>query len=307
VRRPAMKPSAPLARLTSIAIVATLSLYCTFDEAAGDAIESSIAMRQSLEQKIKLLEMLVINSPSAQRINQSANEQAIQKLGAARNALLEAKRMLDEKLLGDAQQLLDDGLRWTTEASRLVIDTNRLDQRNLEQYLQLRQRIESFQLAFKKLAADKGPSVNELLDQTGLRASIDRAEKWVADQDYVKAIAELSTAANLIERALVEARRSETVVYSLSFDSPADEYKYEQERNRSHQKLITLLIQQRHPEPSTVQLINELIEQNSSLTSMAQSLAEKGRYRKAIVTMEEGTGQLIQALRLGGLNLTPTQ
>jgi len=307
VRRSPTKSSAPLTRLASVVVVAALSVYCTPTETAEEAADSGVAIRQSLEQKRKLLEALTIDSPSAHRIDQSVNDQAIQKLGAARNALVEAKRLLDANRLEQAQQLLDDGLRWTTEASRLVIDTNKLNKRNLEQYQQLHQRIESFQLAFKKLVADKGPSVNEFLDQTGLRTLIDRAEKRVADQDYVKAIAELTMAANMIERALVEARRSETVVYSLSFDSPAEEYAYEQERNRSHQELIALLIQQRRPQLSTVRLINELLEQNSGLISMAQSLAGKGRYRKAIATIEEGTEQLIQALRLGGLNLTPTQ
>ncbi len=307
MHRSAMRLSSPLTGIKLIAVTAMLSLFCAFVQATDRSTESSIVSRQSLEQKIKLLEKLAVDSPSAHRIDQSVNDQAIEKLGAARNALSEAKRLLEENLLGQAQQWVDDGLRWTTEASRLVVDTNRLDERNRNQYRQLRQRTESFQLAFKKLVADKGSSVNELLDQANLQVLMKRAEQRAADHDYVEAIGALNMAANMLEHALVEARRAETVVYSLSFDSPADEFKYEQERNRSHQELVALLIQQRQPQPSTVQLINELLEQNSSLITMAQSQAEKGRYRKAIDTMEEGTGQLIQALRLGGLNLAPTQ
>ncbi len=274
---------------------------------ANNAAEPKNTTRQALEQKITLLEKLVVNSPSAHRVDKSANQQAIQKLNDAENALSEAKRLLDEGLLTQAQQSVDNGLRSVAKASQLVIDRGRFDERNLEQYRQLRQRVESFTLAFSKLVDDRGESAQKLLDRAKLQTLVENAEKLSADHNYVGAISALNNAADMVERALVEARRSETVVYSLSFDTPEDEYEYEWERNRSHQELVNLLIQQRQPEPSTVRLINELLEQNSSLISMAQSLAEKGRYNKAIRTMEEGTGQLIQALRLGGLNLVPTQ
>lgn len=117
----------------------------------------------------------------------------------------------------------------------------------------------------------------------------------------------LSEASSILEQALIDARHSQTIVYSLSFDTPKQEYEYELKRNDSHQELVKVLIGQLNPEPATMQLVNQLVEQNRKFRADARSNYESGQIYKAIEMMEKGTGRLIQALRLGGLNLLPSQ
>lgn len=95
-----------------------------------------------------------------------------------------------------------------------------------------------------------------------------------------------------------EARRNQSIVYRLDFDTPADEYAYELERNKSYEILLDIAVAQKE-NPDTVlrSFIRKLVIQSQELREKAKGQAANGDHVKAIGTLEEATRHLVRALR----------
>jgi hypothetical protein len=157
-------------------------------------------------------------------------------------------------------------------------------------------------VAQQRITQEKG-NTSVAVEATGRVAAL------IADAERQAAAGRLDEARPLVERAYLIARvsieslrRGDTLVRSLKFNSPREEYDYEIDRNDTHRMLIRVLLADRKDTSAQLQsLMQPLVERAASLRSEAEAMAARGDLAAAIRGLEDATRELVRAIRAGGL------
>ena len=249
-----------------------------------------------LDNKLRLLDTLLHRGEAAQRIDQGAATEAKTLLGTARAAFDKARRLRLANALDECEAELGRGLQAFTSATRLAGDPERQRRLVREHYGELTRRVAGFREAFVRIVAER-PVEARLLDLNDVDKLVQRAGNKAARNDYEAANVDAIQAADLLERALTRARHQQTLVYEIKFNSPAEEYAYETERNRGHEALIRLLLGERSLAEAERRSVLAVLEDNALLRARAEALAARGDNAAAIRRLEQATEILTQALR----------
>lgn len=104
------------------------------------------------------------------------------------------------------------------------------------------------------------------------------------------------------KRAIDQLRGGQTLVRTLTFDSPADEYAYEVDRNSTHRMLIDILLKDRiTSDPSLAAPISARVEAAARLRAEAERSAQSSNYISALESIEASTLELVHAIRGAGI------
>ncbi|WP_210398265.1 hypothetical protein [Motiliproteus sediminis] len=112
---------------------------------------------------------------------------------------------------------------------------------------------------------------------------------------------ELDNAMVTIKTAIATLRNRETLIRSLNFDNPADEYHYELDRFETYSMLVNLLLERMKPDPSKRAKMEQLMQQAWDQEGIARLRAEAQDYKAAIGEQERSNKLLLQAIRRGGI------
>ncbi len=250
--------------------------------------------------KLNLLGYILTKSKREKEVLASGNDKAIIILEMARKHYETAKMLLEKGEIDSSNDEIQKSLQNISVSFRMVVDKKRAMELARDQYALLRTRVKSFRELFQQLPAEK---IKGILDSQHLTRLIREAD-YLSENRPKQALVPLLEAADMLERALSEARKNETVVYALEFSSPADEYKYELERNKNYTLLSKMLLSTSPLEnKKKLPLIRMLINKNEQLVIEAEKQFESGAVEKAIILLEKGNKTLIRALRFGGLAL----
>jgi len=258
--------------------------------------------RRLLEQKIKLMETL-INSPAAKgaaygREAESALlvEQGKASLDAARNALAENR-------FDDAAKLLDEALKSASSASRkLSTDGAGLSDSALRKSLaDLGEQVATYRLSIVELTRDAkaGAAAKALLDRIDILSA--EAKQLAAGGRLGEANKKLADAYKLAVEEISRLRAGQEVVLALKFDTPADEYAYEQKRFASSEIMVEMMIGEGRAEGDQRRLVDGFVGEGRRMKTQAESHAQGGRYREAVAAMEKASTQLNRALQSMGV------
>ena len=202
--------------------------------------------------------------------------------------------------LDEAESALDEALRQVTAISRRARAPRALpDARG--RYRQLLVAVRAFQSAFADVVAEKGPAAAGLLDGARVDGLVAAAERAAAEGRDADGVRRLEEAHDLLSRALSEARANETIEHRLVFEDPEQEFRYEQERYRSHELLVRLIVAEREPTAEALARIRTEVARAAALDGRAREMADGGDYVAAIRSQEAAVGHLARALQLGGL------
>ena len=260
------------------------------------------ARKKSVTSKVNLLGRLVQNSPMANRIMQSDNEGAKDLLNEASAEWQVATQELELMNITQAEESVKRGLILMTQASSSVADKVRITNAQKARYQQLRERIFSFTAAFQRIALEKKQKdISWLLDNKKIDALLGQAEQLAMQGSYHEANQHLSFAADSVEIALAQARHKETLLHDLTFESPAEEYEYEKQRNHSYMLLADLIRTKKKIEPNSLQRFHSILKENEILREQADELAGSGDIEAAIKMLEQGTLKLARTLRASGV------
>ncbi len=122
------------------------------------------------------------------------------------------------------------------------------------------------------------------------------AQTMIQQQQLSEAHHKLHLAMDVIKTAIATLRNQETLIRSLNFASPKDEYIYEKERYQGYVKLVDLLIKHK-ANKTTV----ELRQQAKIITSAAAQQAKQQHYQEALETQEQSNNLMVRALRHSGI------
>ena len=254
--------------------------------------------RGVVEQKLKLLESL-LNSPKTAQISASGDAEAAALISQARKGLEEARPALAAGDTTKAGALLDQALKASTAASSRTARAGQDDAQRVRNR-QMLEELNSYSASLTQAVLEKGSAEGT--------AAVQRIDKLVAQAGQMTAAGQHAEAGKLISEALNLAittlsalRSGQTVVLSLKFDTPADEYAYEQKRHQSNEMLIDTLVREGKIDQGRRQLLDRYLEESFKLRSQAEQTAKGGDYPGAIKIMEKANDQLMNAMRASGL------
>lgn len=258
------------------------------------------ALFKRLSSKLQLLEKLLQGSPIVKRVERGGNSQAEALLAMARVSLVQAEEEYYAGQYEAAEAAANQGLNAVTTASRMVVDRRYEEAGDREHYQQLRKRVLSFTEAFQRVVVEKqGQDIAGMLDQQKVGELLLDAEDLAQKGNYAMANKRMTEAADAVEYALSRARDKDTLLHELKFDTPADEYSYEKQRNKSYELLVDILEKER--KGKGLEDVRAAIELNRRRRTEADELVDGGDVAAAIKKLEEGTDILARALRRSGL------
>jgi len=128
-----------------------------------------------------------------------------------------------------------------------------------------------------------------------------RAQQLLASGHPEEAREQLDHAMVAVKTAIATLRNRETLIRSLTFDNPVDEYQYELDRFHTYAMLVNLLLERMQPDPAKRQAMEDLVRQAEARERDARQQAEQTDYPGAIKTQEASNKLLLQAIRRGGI------
>jgi hypothetical protein len=268
--------------------------------AAGAALAQP-AERASLDSRLGAVETLIERSSAARQIEASGVAAASRSRESARAALARARdaaRAGDaaeaDRQLGEARMRMVEAVRLAAP-ERLEADKARAD---------FDARLESARallVAHRRISAEKGADARSAETTAAIERLLDAAERLRGEGRMPQGREQLEQA-YLIAKASVSAMRSgDTLVRSLSFASKEEEYRYEIDRNDTHQMLIRVLLEGRRQAPGVDAMVAERVARARSLRAQAETSSGRGDHAAAIRLLEESTGELVRAIRSAGV------
>ena len=284
-----------------VALLLALGL-CGTSPAQTPGAASPEQMRQLIEQKIKLLEMLV-NSPAAKSAAYGREADSAALVDKSRKSIAAAKQALAQERSDEASRMLDDALKSSSAASRRLSAAGAgLSESAQRQALaDMTEQVVTYRAAVVDLTRDGkvGGDAKALL---GRLDALTAESKQLADAGRLgDANKKLAAAYKLGVEELSKLRAGHEVVISLKFDTPADEYAYEQRRFGSNVTLVDMMVAEGRAEGPKRMLVDKLVGEADKLKGTADGEAKAGNYKEAVALMEKATGQLNRALQTMGI------
>ena len=261
--------------------------------------------RETLESKLRLVKLLLAQSPAVQRIPQSNNSHAKKKLADAHAHYLNAKADADAGRGEAAILLLDESLRQIVSASYLVPDAAQQATEVRSRNMELREATSTFKVLHKnlasRLATRNGTSAAGATDMGRIDAMMHEADALLASNKQHEANLLLNKAYKIVVFTLNQMLAAETIVYDLKFNSPAEEFRHELARNRSYEDLIPIALAQLNTARESATRADGYVQKSRSLRETAQKQASGGEHPAAVKNIQDATRHLQHALQIVGL------
>lgn len=253
---------------------------------------------EALQQRLQSVGTLIESSSAAQQIERSGDAAAQARRQSARAIHREARVRAQQGDVAGASALLDAATREMLSGARLA----RPEQvRGDKARVDLDARLASARAllaAQRRIVQEKKPGPEAEATATRIDGLLTEADRE-AGEGRVDAARPLADQAYLLARVSIESlRRGDTLVRSLTFASPQEEYTYEIDRNDTHRMLIqVVLADRRDAQP----LMQGFVDRATTLRQKAESLAAGGDHAGAIRELESSTRELVRAIRAGGI------
>lgn len=255
--------------------------------------------RQLLEQKIRLVEMLV-NSQAAK--NKSTNAPgAPERLEKSRASLEQARLAMSKALFDEAGQILDDALRTSSSPRRGSLESNLSEESHRHAHQNLIEQVATYRASVEDLLTTPkiSTAARHLLGRIDAKSA--EARKLAGDGQFDKANKILGEAYQLAVSELSRLRAGDEVVLSLNFATPSDEYAYELRRFESSHILIKIMLGDGTADSNKRSLVDKFVNEGYRLRTEAQGQATEGHYPEAIRLMEGASTQLNRGLQSIGV------
>lgn len=255
--------------------------------------------RRLAGQKLKLVEMLV-NSPTAQASSASTDAETAALIVRSKELLTQARGALAAQRYADAAQALDEALRSVSKANSR--NAGGLSESIQKQRLQeMSEQVASYRAALAELAKLKGGAAHAQPALQRVDALADEGRKLAAAGHLGNANKKMAEAYKLSVEEIARLREGQEVVIALKFETPAEEYAYEQKRFNSNEILVGMMIAEGRAEGDKRRLVDGFMKEAARIKEDAAGLARSNRHRDAVAAMEKAVTQLNRALQSMGV------
>jgi hypothetical protein len=269
--------------------------------------DASVSTQALLDSKVRLVKLLLSQSPAMQRIPQSNNAQAKKMLADAQALFAKATSEAEAGRQASAIKMLDEALRGIVTASRMVPDPAQLAAQERARYAGMSEATRTFLTLYKGVSAKMaGKGGAAPLDVNGINGAIGKAESLAAAGNHKEANVVLGDVYKAVVSALNRMLMAETIVYDQKFDTPAEEYNYELSRNKNYEELVPLAIAQLNPPRESAAISESYVQQSRHLRDASRKHAASGDYTNALKTIQDATLHLQRSLRVAGVIVPQT-
>ncbi len=281
--------------LKTIAVV-QLALGLSAIAAAQAAAPSMEVDREQIERRLIAVGTLIDKSTAARQIEASRDARAIEKRERARQIHRDAQQAYASGDLARASRLLPEASVQMFEAVRLAAPEQVTADKARADYGARLESVRSLLAAQKRISAEKGAPAGSADATREIERTVAEAERLVGS-DVSAARATLDRAYLVAKAAIGSMRGGDTLVRTLNFATPADEYRYELDRNDTHLMLIDVLLKEKRRQASA----DGYIEKARALRVQAETQAARGDHARAIGLLEDSTRELVRAIRGAGV------
>lgn len=265
----------------------------------GPALSADSPSRADLDQRAAQVMRLIEESSAAHSVA-DGNGEARAHQARARTLLAEAQANI-ERHPDLVPPLLEQATREMLLATRLASAESPPAGGSERDFAARETSVIALRDAYRRIVAEKNlPEGEHLLALVERRLTAASAARQSGD---------LATARRLLDEAYVavkvgieEARRGETLVRTLDFASPREEFYYEIDRNDTHRMLIDVLLSERAArDPGLRTQIDAHVAEAAALRVEAEAAATGSDFARAIAALEASTGELQKAIRRAGI------
>lgn len=289
----------PLVRALSTALL-TATLGAAPPAAAQDTAQ--------LERRLQSVGTLIDSSSAARQIDSSGDAAARERRDNARLLHREAGASLRAGDAAAAARLLDQAAREMMTGARLARPEQVAGEKARRDFEARLDSARALLVAQQRITREKGNAPEALAAARDIEAALARAEQLAAGGRIDDARPHADRA-YLAARVSIEAlRRGDTLVRSLHFATPREEYDYELDRNDTHRMLINVLLADRPaaaspgaPAGSLPPAMQAAVDRAAALRAEAEAQARAGEHAAGVRTLESSTRELVRAIRAGGL------
>lgn len=257
-----------------------------------------------LKQKINFLEMSINKSDSAKRITASNNAEAKAKFKDAQEMLTIGKSAFDSDNLQLSKTKIDEAYGLVTEAARLVPSEfmRKKAKNNLDELVQGVNELEaSYAQNYEAIVKEVGAKNIKKLDSDKIHRMIGSAKALFEEGKYDKANEILFDAKSEISSVLANMFSNTTKSYEMKFSSPEQEYTFELAHFSSHEEALPQAIEQMHPSPAELALMESYVKIGREKRDQAIADAKQRNFAGALEKIKNASGQLEEALKSIGI------
>lgn len=248
----------------------------------------------TMESVGKLLEL----SSAARQIEASKVPEALAKREKARELYKSAQAALSAGDLPKASQLLTGVRTNFFDAVRLAAPEEVTAKKLEDNYKARLDSVNALLGAYKRVANEKGSAAKGVDETVALvEKGLVAAAKLAQAGKYKEGRGELDRVYLVAKASIGDLRGGDTLVRSLNFASKEEEYKYEIDRNNTHQMLIEVLLSDKRADNMT----QGYIDKAKVLRAQAEATVNGKDYATGIKLLEESTAELVRAIRNAGI------
>lgn len=264
----------------------------TFAPAAADPMQ--------LEKRIAEVGMLLEKSSAAKQIDASADPQAREKRAQSLEAYRQAKQAYAAKDYAATAKLLMQASLLAMHAARLS-DANATQENHRAEYDAKKQSVKALLAAQERISAEKGRTAEAAQAVQSAQAMLAQADERAQAGRMQEAQAQLDRAYLLVKASVSSLRSGDRLTRSLDFANKEEEYRYELDRNNTHQMLVKLLLPEHRGNAATEQSVKTAVDKAGALRGEAERAAQAGDFDAAIKQLDAATRELVRGIRALGI------
>lgn len=284
-----------------------LALSLTIPSAWADRPDLDVAKHdpsrqmQLAEQKLRLIHTL-INTPTIKSADQSGSAEATAWISVSKTLLGQAEESMRQSDPDKAIEKLDEALRSLSKASgNLASSRNAGLVAKQKKFEDLARQLASYRLALEDMVASPKTSLSAR-DLLAKLAQLEvRGQELAEMKQFEEANMRMEEAYKLAVSEISRIREGQEVVLALTFNSPREEFDYEQKRYHSNQILVGMLMREGRAQGTTRVLVDGFVSTAEKMKAEASAKVVSSDYKSAISDMEAANQQLNRALQSMGV------
>ena len=254
-----------------------------------------------VNQKIKLLNSL-LRSSIVDRALASGAEKPARLLKEIKRLRVEGQTLLENGDSEGAGKSIAAAMKKVSALASMTPKRNRSSggEKSRARFLELKTSVQSYLGTIGEAAVNKASAKLANRALRDIRRLVVESESDAASDNYSRAEKVMSEAYKIAVKTVTQLRDKKTVTYSLEFKTPADEYKYEAERNENFESLVDIVLKEHKPSEGLKKLVARYVAESRKIRDEANALASEQNYVEAIKAMERASKNLSRAL--GSIN-----
>jgi len=278
-----------------------LLAFCAGAAAIGASAQPAAADaavdRGRLEQRLTAVETLLENSSASRQVEASGDASARKKREKAREIYRQARAAFQSGQYARASELLPEASAQMFDAVRSSAPGDVTAPKARSDFEARLDSVNSLHAAFRRVAAEKQGVAGVAETSRDIDNLIREAQRLAAEGKVDAGRAALDRAYLITKAAVSSLRSGDTLVRSLHFATKEEEYRYELDRNDTHQMLVKVLTDGK---PRTAEQ-QSAVAKAAQLRTQADTAATGADHAAGVMLLEESTRELIRAIRSAGV------